>query len=160
MGRRLKPRFVRDAAAREKRDPVGAEEPRGALGRIARVRILREQDQEPPAELLVQRCQHERERGLGDACPGGKRLHERLESLAGSELRDKGIERRLVHAKGGKQPPAGAYPSALRMAPDSPRPSCPSLSPTSPRGTPVPLQARYRLRRDGFAPTLCRLCDA
>ena len=45
--RRLEARGVRDAAAREQGDPLGAEEPRRALRRIAGVCVLGEQDQEP-----------------------------------------------------------------------------------------------------------------
>ena len=105
--RRLEPRRVRDAAAREQRDAIGAEEPRGALGRVARVRVLGEEDQQPPPELLVQRREHERQRRLGDARPAGQRLRECLEPIGGGELRDEGVKRRLVHANGGKRAPRG-----------------------------------------------------
>ena len=105
--RRLEPGCVRDAAAREQRDAVGAEEPRRALGRVPRIRVLGEEDQQPSPELLVQRREDERERRLGDARPAGQRLHERLESLGCRELRDEGVERSLVHANGGKRAPRG-----------------------------------------------------
>ena len=64
--RRLEARGVRDAAARKQRDALGAEEPRRALRRVARVGVLGQQDQEPAAELLVERREDERERGLRD----------------------------------------------------------------------------------------------
>ena len=98
---------MRDAAAREQRDAVGAEEPRCALGRVPSVGVLGQEDQQPAPELLVQRREHERERGLGDARPAGKGLRERLEPVARRELRDEGVKGCLVHANGGKRGPAG-----------------------------------------------------
>ena len=67
--RRLEARRVRDAAAREQGHPVGAEEPRCTLGRIPRVGVLGQEDQQAAAELLVERRQHERERRLRHARP-------------------------------------------------------------------------------------------
>ena len=58
---------MRDAAARKQRDALGAQEPRGALGRVARVCVLGEEDQQPAPELLVQRREDERKRRLRDA---------------------------------------------------------------------------------------------
>ena len=77
---------MRDAAARQERDPLGPEEPRRALGGVARVGVLGEEDEQPAAELLVQRREHERQRGVGDAGARRQRLREGLEALARCEL--------------------------------------------------------------------------
>ena len=58
---------MRDAAAREQRDAVRAEEPRCSLGRVSCVCILGEEDQQTAPELLVERREDERQRGLRDA---------------------------------------------------------------------------------------------
>ena len=105
--RRLEARRVRDAAAREQGNPVGAEEPRRALRRVAGVCVLGQHDQEPAPELLVQRREDERERRLRDAGPAGQGLRECLEPVAGRELCDEGVKGRLVHANSGKRGPAG-----------------------------------------------------
>ena len=135
MRRRLEPRCVRDAAAREQRHAVGAEEPRRALGRVPRVRVLGEKDQQPSPELLVQRGEHERQRGLRHARPTGQRLRERLEPVAGGELRDEGVKGCRVHANSGNRAPRG-YRSALLGRVPPPR-RAPTGAPTSvqrPRG--------------------------
>ena len=67
MRRRVEARAPVDAAARKHRDAFLAEEPRRALGGVARVLILRRQQDERAVELLVQRREQERQRRLGDA---------------------------------------------------------------------------------------------
>ena len=67
MRRRLEPRAPADAAARQQRDVVGADEPARRLGDVARVGVLGQQDDEPSPELLVQRREQERQHGFGDA---------------------------------------------------------------------------------------------
>ena len=119
---------MRDAAAREQSHPVGAEEPRCTLGRIPRVGVLGQEDQQAPAELFVERGQHEREGRLRHARPGGQRFRERLESIAGGELGDEGVKGRLVHANGGKRaPPGHRYAPLHRTRPQRPpgAPPCP-----------------------------------
>ena len=86
--RRLEARCVRDPAARKQRDPIGTQKPGGPLGRVSCVCVLREDDQQPSAELLVQRREDERQSGLRHACASGQRSRERLEAIARSELRD------------------------------------------------------------------------
>ncbi len=106
--RRLEARGVRDAAAREQGDALRPEEPRRALRRVAGVGVLGQQDQEPAAELLVERREDERERGLRDTGAAREGLRECLEAFAGRELCDEGVKGCLVHANSGKRGPAGS----------------------------------------------------
>ena len=122
---------MRDAAAREQRDPVGAEEPRCALGRVPGVGVLGQEDQQAAAELLVQRREHERQRRLGDARATRQGLHERLEPLARGELGDEGVKGCRVHANGGERGPRG--PSSARRGR-----SVAIRRQTGPPGHPVP----------------------
>ena len=122
---------MRDAAAREQGDLLGAEEPRRALGCVARVGVLGQQDQQPAPELLVQRREDERQRRLRDARAAGQRLRECLEALARRELRDEGVKGRRVHANGGKRAPRG-YRSG---APPAAVPNLPQGHPRAPTGT-------------------------
>ena len=62
--RRLEPGAPADAAARQERDAIVAEEPRGRLGRVPRVRVLGEHDHESPLELDVESGEEERQRRL------------------------------------------------------------------------------------------------
>jgi hypothetical protein len=84
-------------AAWQQRNAFVAEEPRGTLRGVARVRILRRQQHEWAVELFVQRREQQRERGLGHACGRGERLGEALEALALTESVDEGVQDRLVH---------------------------------------------------------------
>ena len=68
---------------------------------VPRVLVFREQDQQRPAEGLEERCEDERQRGLGDASIGGERVDELAKPLASSELDDEWAERRRVHTGGG-----------------------------------------------------------
>ena len=98
MRRWLEPRAPADAAAREERYPVVAEEPRGRFGDVPCVRVLGGQDDERPAELLVERRDEERERRLGDAgARVGELFQERAEALAVGELADERVQDRPVH---------------------------------------------------------------
>ncbi len=67
MRRRLEPRAPVDAAARQQRDALLADEPARSFGRVPGVGILGQQHDERPAEPLVQSRQQQRQRGLGDA---------------------------------------------------------------------------------------------
>ena len=107
MRRRLKPRRLRDTATREQRNPLGVEKPRGTLGRISRVRVLGEEDQEAAVELFVEGRKHERQRRVRHAGAGGQRPRERLKPLAAGELRNEGVKGCRDHANGGKPCPAG-----------------------------------------------------
>ena len=131
--RRHETRVERDSAARHVRDVRGAREPRGALGRVARVRIVGEQDEQCVADLLVQRREQEREHRLGDARPGRHGGGERLESLVAAQLVDEGRERGRVGADGGLVHAFGG-----EVAPQGHRTGLPAAPPTAPRGTPVP----------------------
>jgi len=54
VGRWLEARVEPDSAAREERHPLVAEEPCGGLGRIAGIRILGQEADEPPLYQLVE----------------------------------------------------------------------------------------------------------
>ncbi len=95
--RRLEARVPAHAAARQVADDVVAEEPGGRLGRVPRVRVLGEEADEPAAELLVQRREHERQRRLGHADARRHRVGELAEALVVDELLDEGVEYRTVH---------------------------------------------------------------
>ena len=98
MRRGLEARAPADAAAREERYPVVAEEPRGRFGDVSRVRVLGGQDDQRPAELLVERGEEERQRRLRDAGARVRQLlQERAEALAVGELADERVEDRPVH---------------------------------------------------------------
>ena len=98
MRRGLEARAPADAAAREERYPVVAEEPRGRFGDVSGVRVLGGQDDERSAELLVQRGDEERQRRLRDAGARVRQLlQERAEALAVGELADERVEDGSVH---------------------------------------------------------------
>ena len=105
--RRLEPRPEPDAARREEADRVVAEEPRGRLGGVARVGVLRDEEHEPPSELLVQRRDDERQHRLGNAGARGQRGGELLEPLLRAEALDEAVENGTVHDDG---PNAGVRP--------------------------------------------------
>ena len=96
-----------DAAAREERDRAAAGEPRDAVGRVARVGVLGQQDEQRAAELGVQRREDERQERLRDAGARRHRGGERLEALGRGEPVNEGDERRRVHATGGDAPRRG-----------------------------------------------------
>ena len=58
----------------------------GGLGKIARVGVLRNEDRQRAAELLVQRRHHERQRRLGDARTRRQRVRELLQLLVLEQL--------------------------------------------------------------------------
>ena len=84
--RRPQPRIRAHAAARQEGDTLGPEVPRGGLGKIARVGVLRNEDRQRAAELLVQRRHHERQRRLGDARTRRQRVRELLQLLVLEQL--------------------------------------------------------------------------
>ena len=88
-----KPRVEPHAAAGQERDARATREPPGRLGGIPRVRVLGEEDEQPPPELLVEGGEQQRQHGLRHACPGRERAGERLEALVPAQLVDEGGER-------------------------------------------------------------------
>ena len=94
---RIEARTPVDAAARKHCDAFLAEKPRRALGGIARILILRREQDKRTVELLVQRCEQERQRRLGDARSSRKGLGKALEPLALAQCLDEWMQDRLVH---------------------------------------------------------------
>ena len=86
-----------DAPARKQRDALLADEPSGALGEVASVRVLGNEDRERLLETLVERGDDERERRLRDAGTGRQRLGEGVEPVVLEELPDEHVEDRTVH---------------------------------------------------------------
>ncbi|MDQ3778181.1 MAG: hypothetical protein M3310_04855, partial [Actinomycetota bacterium] len=101
MRGRFQARVPPDAPAREQGDVVTAEKPRGGLGGVAGVAVLRHQNDEAAVEAKVKRSEEERERRFrhpraGSAAIGGldgkpfvcrsELLGERLQPLALGEL--------------------------------------------------------------------------
>ena len=95
--RRLEPGAPADAAARQQRDVVGADEPARRLGDVARVGVLGQQHDEPAPELLVQRREQERQHGLGDAGARRQGSRKRLQALEREQLPDERMQYRTVH---------------------------------------------------------------
>ena len=77
-----------------------AEEPRRSLGGVARVRVLRQEHDEPALEPLVERGEQQRQRRLGDARARRQRVGELGEALVLDELADEGVKYRTVHDEG------------------------------------------------------------
>jgi hypothetical protein len=74
------------------------DEPAGGLGDVARVRVLGREDDELPAELLVERRDDERKGGLRDPRPCVRKLVEkRAKALTLGELADEWVENGPVH---------------------------------------------------------------
>ena len=69
------------------------------VGGVARVGVLRQQADERPFELLVQRGEHERQRRLGHPRTGRHRLGKLREALVLRELADEGVENGTVHER-------------------------------------------------------------
>jgi hypothetical protein len=95
--RRLEPRLPANAAARQQRDPLLADEPGRRLGEVARVCVLWHEDRERPREPLVERRHDERQRRLRDARTRRKRLGEGVDPVVLEELPDECVEDRTVH---------------------------------------------------------------
>jgi hypothetical protein len=121
--RRVETGLPADAAARQERDALLADEPRRRLGSVARVGVLGcKQDERPlrgggqaklarlvlgtasGAEFLVERHEEERQRWLGDPCRRGKRRRVRAQALALAQLTDERVQDRTVHAKRPNRP--------------------------------------------------------
>ena len=94
--RRLEPRAPVDAAARQQRDVLGAEEPAGRVGRVARVGVLWQEAHERAIELLVQGREEQREHGLRDPRPGRQCGDVLLQALVRAERGDEGMKGRPV----------------------------------------------------------------
>ena len=86
-----------DAPARQQRDVLVAEEPGHRFRCVARVCVLGHEQDEPAAELLVERCEQERQRRLGHPRSGGQRLGEGAETLALAKLGGEWMQDRTVH---------------------------------------------------------------
>ena len=137
MRRRLEARAPVDAAARQQGDVLGTEEPPGRLGRVAGVRVLRQEAHERPFELLVQRGEQERQHGLGDPCTGGERGGELLQGLVRAERGDEGVEHGTVHDRRRNRWFRGGHRSRGRQeeAGRSPPPPTPNYERTSERSS-------------------------
>ena len=92
MRRRLEAGAPLDAAARQQRDALLAEQPARRLGGIAGVRVVREEDDKSPGEALVQRREQQRQYRLRYPRGGGHRLCEHVEPLVGEQLLDERME--------------------------------------------------------------------
>jgi hypothetical protein len=98
--RRGEPRLPRDAAAWEQTDSVVAKEPGGGFGRIPRVRVFRQENDQRVLEPFVQRCEQRRQRRLRDTGARRQRLGELGETLVLDEFSNECVEYRAVHDEG------------------------------------------------------------
>ena len=94
--RRLEPRSEANAAGRQEGDPVVADEPACRLGDVARIGVLGQEHAKAATELLVERREEERQRGLGHPRPGGQRRGECGQPFVSAQALDKRIEERTV----------------------------------------------------------------
>ena len=97
MRRRRESRLPGDAAARQQTDRLVAEEPGRALGCVAGVRVLREENDEATLEALMQRGEQERQRRLRHASARRQCVCERDKALVLDELLDERVKYRTVH---------------------------------------------------------------
>ena len=102
------------AAAGQQSDALVASEPADGLRYVARVRVLRRDQDERAAELLVQRGEQQRQRGLGHARSRRERLGEGAQALALAEGSDEWVKDRLVHDE--RPNPGGSARSSYRGA--------------------------------------------
>ena len=125
--------------------------PADRLCGVPGVLVLGKQDQKRPTEGLEERCEHERQRGLGDARIGRQRIDECAKPFAGGKLDDEWAERRRVHAGGGTRSreaivtaadllPGARLPRSERVERRRSLLAVARPPPHTPRGTPVPLQ--------------------
>jgi hypothetical protein len=84
--RRLEPGAPVDAAARQQRHALVAQEPARPVGRVARIRVLRQKAHQAAAQLLVESREHEWQHRLRDARRGRQRLRIGAETLVGDQL--------------------------------------------------------------------------
>src|SRR5439155_25362229 len=81
--RRLETRVEGDAASRHEGDVLFAEKPRGGLGHVSRLGVLRKQADDATPESQVQGREQQRQSRLGDARVRGAEIgRERAEALA------------------------------------------------------------------------------
>ena len=85
-----------DAAARQQRDAILAQEPARRLGEIACVGVLGDEQRQRAAELLVERGDEQRQRRLGHAGTRRQRRGELLYVLALEQLADEREEHRTL----------------------------------------------------------------
>ena len=158
-----RPGLVAHAAAREERDVVAAEEPPCRLGRVAGIRVLGQQDEQPAAELLVERGEEERQHRLRDARLRRQRPRRRPGSGRGASARRR--TRRAVSPAWMWSPgpcssagiaPRGVIVLAARRPPTAAGSRAPQPRSTTPRGTPGALMSRYRGTRDEWVTASCR----
>jgi hypothetical protein len=100
MRRRLEARVPADASARQERHAVGAEEPRGCVGGVPRVGVLRQQQHERPVEVVVQRRDDEWQGRLRDSSARGQRLREGAETHVGRQRPHERVQRGPVGGGG------------------------------------------------------------
>ena len=105
---RLQPGHDIDAATGHEGDSVVAQIPARGLGRVTRVRVLRQQADERAVEMKVERGENERKRRLGHARGRRQRVRERAEPLAFGELACEHVEDGRVHDDGRDLRPAGS----------------------------------------------------
>src|SRR4051794_33334952 len=98
--RRREPRLPRDTATRQQTDLLVPEKPRGSFGGVAGVRVLRQENDEPTLEALVQRCQQKRQRRLRHTGARRQRLRKLAKALVLDELLDERMQYRTVHDEG------------------------------------------------------------
>jgi hypothetical protein len=99
----LETRAPANASAREERDDLGAEEPRGGLGGVSGVGVLRQDDDEAPPEAKMERGDHDRQGRFGDSRPRAlpvRRL-DREALVHGGELVGEGLQALAVHELSG-----------------------------------------------------------
>src|SRR5262249_9314469 len=123
--RRLEPRAPAHAPRRQERDPVLSDQPGRRLGRVARVGVLGQQDEQRPFELLVEPREQKRQRGLGHARARRQRRREGGQLLQRTQALDEGEGRGpLPGTRPGKGvgPESSPYPGRRRRPPEKPPP--------------------------------------
>ncbi|MDX6475007.1 MAG: hypothetical protein QOH95_518 [Gaiellaceae bacterium] len=91
-----------NTARREQRDLLLPQEPGRCLRRVARVGVLRQDDDQPTIDLFVQRGEHQRQHRLRNAgahvlLSGGERGGELREPLLRAQAFDEAVEHGTVH---------------------------------------------------------------
>src|SRR5829696_9363051 len=115
--RRLEARSPADSAAREEGDDLRPEEPARRLGRVARVRVVREQADERARELLVERGDEQGQDRLGHAGAGRHGAGEFPKALVRAKLVDECVQYRPVHDERRDTRPAGSSLDRARTPP-------------------------------------------
>ena len=135
MRRRLETRVEGDAASRHEGDVLFAEEPRGGLGHVSRLGVLRKQADDATPESQVHGREQQRQSRLGDARVRVAELgRERAEALALGELAREDVEHGPVHDdwRNRPVPPPSVYGRSARrpFTENSDEPGHPGPPPT------------------------------